>query len=44
MFLEERNMKPDRDIIYDIGDQDTFNPEVKKAIEKIELFIKPHLK
>ncbi len=44
MFLEERNVKPDRDIIYDIGDQDTFNPEVQKAIEKIESFIKPHLK
>ena len=44
MFLEERSIKPNRDIIYDMGDQDTFNPEVKKAIEKIESFIKPHLK
>ena len=44
MFLEERNIKPDRDIIYDMGDQDTFNHEVKKAIKKIEFFIKPHLR
>ena len=44
MFLENRNIRPDRDIIYDMGDQDTFNLEIKKAIEKIEDFIKPHLK
>jgi hypothetical protein len=44
MFLEERNMRPDREIIYDIGDKDVFNPEVSRAIEKIENFLKPHLK
>lgn len=44
MFLEERTMNPDREIIYDMGEQDAFNPEVNKAIEKIENFLKPHLK
>jgi hypothetical protein len=44
MFLEDRTMKPDRDIIYDMGDEDKFNPELNKAISKIEDLLKPHLK
>ncbi|NCS98971.1 hypothetical protein GW764_02170 [Candidatus Parcubacteria bacterium] len=43
-FLEERKVKPDRDIIYDMGDEDKFNPELNKAIEEIEELLKPHLK
>jgi len=44
MFLEERNIRPDRDIIYDLGDEDKFNPELNVAIVQIEELLKPHLK
>ncbi len=44
MFLEERDMVPDHEIIYDMGDGDTLNLEINKAIKKIEEFLKPHLK
>lgn len=45
MFLEERPLSNEReDIIYDGGDDDDFNIDMRKAIENIEKFLKPHLK
>ena len=45
MFLEQRPLNEEReDVIYDAGEDDAFNIEMKKAIEKIENFLKPHLK
>ncbi|MBI2063871.1 MAG: hypothetical protein HYT65_02670 [Candidatus Yanofskybacteria bacterium] len=38
-------MKPeDIDIIYDMGEDDEFNKEIKKAVEQIEVYLKKHLK
>jgi hypothetical protein len=44
MFLELREVKPERDIIYDMGETDPFNAKMTGAINKIEDFLKPHLK
>lgn len=44
LFLEDRHLPPERDIIYDYGEQDSFTKSINLEIEKIESFLKPHLK
>lgn len=44
MFLEYPENRPDRDILYDIGEEDIFNNEIDAAIQKIENYLKVYLK
>jgi hypothetical protein len=44
MFLEYPENRPDRDILYDIGEEDSFNKEVDTSIKKIEDYLKIYLK
>lgn len=45
MFLEVREIKHDRGIIYEGYDaNDVFNQDLEKAIKKIESYVRPHLK
>jgi len=44
MFLEYPENRLDRDILYDIGEEDIFNKEVDTAIQKIENYLKVYLK
>ncbi len=48
MYLDTGNAyerkKEDRDLIYDMGEDDKFNQNVEQAIKKIENYLAPHLK
>lgn len=36
--------REDRDLIYDLGEEDKFNKEIEQAIKKVEDYLAPHLK
>ncbi len=44
LFLEGHELKGQRDIIYDMGDEDEFNKKMTQAIQRIEDYLRPHLK
>ena len=44
LFVDGHFLDEQRDIIYDRGDGDIFTQELNKGIQKIEEYLKPHLK
>ena len=44
LFLEGHALSEERDIIYDMGEKDVFSKEINKGVQKIEEYLKPHLK
>ncbi len=43
MFVQH-DQQPDRDLIYDMGEQDEYNKKLKDAVAKIENYLAPHLR
>lgn len=44
MFAEFEDVPPERDIIYDSGEEDEYNKKLKAAMLKIENYLTPHLR